>query len=309
MSSPLSTPRRPRALDAYRAQLRPKKAKPPPPAPLSSPLPPLTEAEIAALRKDKYGLPCAIDQWLRPALVNTVLPTNIPGHHVQAPSLDYLLVNDVVECFVTLGARHRICKHRMVSLSVQVRCCAPSVKVQKEEPNEDSFFVWKYPIFSLELSVTLPPESGFDSYFQQGPTVIMATYEGGVDHLDCPEWLEMVAPEGNKFFQPRTLMVEVIATIARRVRNQTAQKTLDWCKSVSRVTLDAVKKKKELPPFSIILRPRKSRAPSAVAPHKRAPKKTAKIIPNEVDMVKSRSIRLRYNQMTGSLRRRRSSHF
>ncbi|KJA21046.1 hypothetical protein HYPSUDRAFT_203242 [Hypholoma sublateritium FD-334 SS-4] len=94
--------------------------------------------------------------------------------------------------------------------------------------------------FFLVLQVELPREAAFSRIFENCPAVTLTTFQGARVTREAPDWIQF-AWDGLVFWQPRTLILELVSSAARLERDTDLRNRLyDWTRCVSRVTLDAV---------------------------------------------------------------------
>ncbi|KAJ3495202.1 hypothetical protein NLJ89_g10665 [Agrocybe chaxingu] len=174
--------------------VRPKKFVPPPCREKTAEERAAAHAKYVERRQRLYGLPCAIDVWLRHAMEQAA-PPMVPAN-ANSTALDSLLLHDMVECFMKVDRTE------------------PDNTPNPRQPNE----LMEGPTFDLEVS---------------SPSIVMANFEGEEGDINCPDWVTMVGTQGKTFFQPRTFMLEVLATVARQENTTGGKNMLDWCKCVS----------------------------------------------------------------------------
>lgn len=81
----------------------------------------------------------------------------------------------------------------------------------------------------------MPDEAGFGEYFKYSPVALLASFQGSRMTIAAPNWVKLAA-EKQEFWQPRTMMIEVMTTCARQDDNvQRREDIFDWaiCVSVS----------------------------------------------------------------------------
>lgn len=87
--------------------------------------------------------------------------------------------------------------------------------------------------FFLLAKVEVPPNAGFGHIFATSPTATLATFQGARVAVEAPDWIQL-AWYIHPFWQPRTLMVEIMSAAARLERDPTLRNELyDWTRCVS----------------------------------------------------------------------------
>lgn len=79
----------------------------------------------------------------------------------------------------------------------------------------------------------MPDEAGFGEYFRYSPVAVLAIFQGSRLTIAAPNWVKLAA-EKRVFWQPRTMMIEVMTTCARQDYNsQQREDIFNWAVSVS----------------------------------------------------------------------------
>ncbi|KJA24794.1 hypothetical protein HYPSUDRAFT_53571 [Hypholoma sublateritium FD-334 SS-4] len=137
--------------------------------------------------------------------------------------------------------------------------------------------------FFLQAEIEMPATAGFHRIFATSPTATLATFQGARVAVEAPDWIQL-AWRIRPFWQPRTLMVEIMSAAARLEGDPTLRNELyDWTRCVSRVTLDAVH-----PPYPV------GRARPAYLRHTESTDGSYR----EPDERRSHLLRVNYNQIT-----------
>lgn len=87
--------------------------------------------------------------------------------------------------------------------------------------------------FFLVLQVELPSEAAFSRIFDNCPAVTLTTFQGARVTREAPDWIQF-AWDGLVFWQPRTLILELVSSAARLERDTDLRNRLyDWTRCVS----------------------------------------------------------------------------
>ncbi|KAJ2911764.1 hypothetical protein MD484_g8650, partial [Candolleomyces efflorescens] len=139
------------------------------------------QIQDAQLHRDVFP----VDRWLGRCLDEALVPRKKHVDYFRAPTFDDFLTPDLVECTVTIAERECI-------------------------EDDDGIFV-NESIFRLNLNVYVPPECGFLCFVAHSPTVTLDKWRGLLDDTNNrPGWLDYHATGTLKFWQPRSVIVDLI---------------------------------------------------------------------------------------------------